>query len=66
MGWHFRAGERLASMLVPSGRDVRAGDSQVLERIGIGHLGKLAMDFQVLGWIGKVTLVLKRMVMNRS
>ena len=37
-----------------------------LERIGIDHLGKLAMDFQVLGWIGMATLVLKRMVMTKS
>ena len=50
----------------PSGRDVRAGNSQVLERIGIGHLGKLAMDCQVLGWIGMATLVLKKMIMTKS
>ena len=30
-------------MLVPSGRDVKIGDSQVLERIGIDPLEKLAM-----------------------
>ena len=66
MGWHFRVGERIAIVLVPSKRDVRAGDSQVLKRIGIDHLGKLAMDCQVLGWIGMATLVLKRMVMTGS
>ena len=66
MGWHFRAGERLASVSVPSRRDVKAGDSQVLKRIGIDHLGKLAMDCRVLGWIGMATLVLKRMVMTKS
>ena len=53
-------------MLVPSGRDVRAGDSRVLERIGIDHMGKLAMDYQVLGWIGMATLILERMVMTKS
>ena len=53
-------------MSVPSGRDVRAGDSRVLERIGIAHLGKLAMDCRVVEWIGMATLVLKRMVMTKS
>ena len=66
MGWHFRARERLASLLVPSKRDVKASNSQVLERIGIYHLEKLAMDCQVLGWIAMATLVLKRMVMTKS
>ena len=66
MGWHFRAGERLPSMSIPSGRDVRAGDSQVLERIGIDHLGQLAMDCRVLGGIGMARLVLKRMVITKS
>ena len=41
MGWHFRAGERLALVSIPSGRDVRAGNSQVLKRIGIDLLGKI-------------------------
>ena len=59
MGWHFRAGERLASVLIPSKRDARAGNSQVLERIGIYHLGKLSRD-------GIATLVLTRMVMSKS
>ena len=45
MAWHFRAGERLALVLVPSKRDVGVGDSQVLERIGINPLGKLVMDY---------------------
>ena len=40
----FKVGKKLASMLVPSGRDVMAGNSQVLERIGIDLLGKIAMD----------------------
>ena len=66
MGWLFRVGERLASVLVPNKRDVRAGKSQVLERICIALLGKLAMDCGVLGWIGVAILVLKRMGMTKS
>ena len=45
MGWHFRATERLDSVLVPSKRDVKAGDSRVLERIG----GKVSYGFFSLG-----------------
>ena len=40
MGWHFKVGERLALVLVPSERDVKAGNNQVLERIGIDLLEK--------------------------
>ena len=54
MGWHFRAGVRLALMSVPSGRDVRAGNNQVLERMGIHLLEKIARK-------GMTILVLKRM-----
>ena len=54
MGWHLRARERLALVLVPSGRDVKAGNSQVLERIGIHLLEKIAKN-------GMAILVLKRM-----
>ena len=43
MGWHFRPRERPALVLVPSGRDVKIGDGQVLERRGIDRLEKLAM-----------------------
>ena len=46
MGWHFKAGERLALMLVPCKRDVRAGNSQVLERIGIDLLEKQLWDVE--------------------
>ena len=53
MGWHFRASEIPASVSVPRRRDVRAGNSQVLERIGIYHMRKLARD-------GMATLVLKK------
>ena len=63
---HFRAGERLALVSVPSKSDVKAGNSQVLERIGIDHLIKLAPDCRVLGWIGMAILVLERMVMTKS
>ena len=37
LGWHFRVGEKLALVLVPSRRDVEVDNSQVLERIGIGQ-----------------------------
>ena len=47
LGWHFRLGERLALVSVPSGRDVRAGNSQVFERIGIDLLGKIALERRV-------------------
>ena len=39
LGLAFKVGKRLALVLVPSGRDVEVGNSQVLERIGIGQLG---------------------------
>ena len=55
----FKAGERLASVSVPSGRDVMVGSSQVLERIGIDLLGNLAMKCRVLNWIGMAMLVLR-------
>ena len=44
LGLAFQVGERLASVLNPSGRDVRAGDSQVLERIGIHLIGKIVWN----------------------
>ena len=66
LGLAFKAGEILASVLVPSRRDVRANDSQVLESIGIDHLGKLARDCHVLDWIGMATLILERMLMTKS
>ena len=62
----FKAVERLASVLVPSGRDVMAENSQVLERIGIDLLGKIAMDGRVWDWIGVAMLVLRRMAMTES
>ena len=59
MGWHFRVGDRLALVSVPSGRDVRAGNSQVLERIGIHLLGKIVRN-------GMAIIVLKRDGMTKS
>ena len=50
----------------PSGRDVIAWNSQVLERIGIDLLGKIAMNGRVLVWIGVAILVLRRVVMTES
>ena len=62
----FKAGKRLALVSVPSGRDVMARNSQVLERIGIDLLGKIAMDGRVQDWIGVAMLVLRRMAMTKS
>ena len=50
----------------PSGRDVKVWNSQVLDRIGIDLLGKIAMEGQVWIWIGVARLVLRRMVMIES
>ena len=41
LGFGFQGRKRLASVSVPSGRDVEAGNSQVLERIGIVQPGLL-------------------------
>ena len=66
MGWHFRVGERLTSVSVPSGRDVMVGSSRVLKRIGIDLLGKLAMKCRVQNWIGVAMLVFRRKAMTKS
>ena len=66
MGWHFKVGKILASVLDPSGRDVNAWNSHVLERIGIDLLGKIAMEDRVWIWIGVAMLVLRRMAMIKS
>ena len=66
MGWHFKVGERLASVSVPSERDSNIWNSQVLDRIDFDLLGKLAMEGQVWIWIGVARLVLRRMAMIRS
>ena len=49
---------RLASVLDPSRRDVNVWNSQVLDRIDIDLLGRLAMKVQVWDWIGLAILVL--------
>ena len=66
MGWHFKVGVKLASVLDPSGRDVNVGNSQVLDRIDFDLLGKLARKDRVWIWIGVARLVLRRMAMIRS
>ena len=66
MGWHFRVGERLASVSDPSRRDVNVGNSQVLDRIDFDLLGKLAREYQVQIWIGGARLVLRRMAVIQS
>ena len=52
LGMAFKEGERLASVSDPSGRDVKVWNSQVLDRIDIDLLGRLAMKGQVRDWIG--------------
>ena len=47
----IEAGKRLALVSVPSGRDVKARNSWVLQRIGIDLLGKIALECQVQEWI---------------
>ena len=64
LGLVFQASKRLDSVLDPSGRDVTAWNSRVLERIGIDFLGKIAKDGQVWDGIGVAMLVLRRMLMN--
>ena len=51
-------------VLDPGGRDVITWNSQVLERIGIELLGKIAMNGQVWVWKGVAMLVLRRMAMT--
>ena len=41
-------------------------NNQVLERILIELLGKIAMDGRVQDWIGVAMLVLRRMAMTES
>ena len=62
----FEAGKRLASMSDPSGRDVKVWNSQVLDRIGIELLGKIAMQGKVRIWIGMARLFLRRIAMTKS
>ena len=57
LGWHFKVGERLSLVLDPSGRDVKVWKCQVLDRIDIDLLGRLAMEGQVWIWIDLAILV---------
>ena len=66
MGWHFKVGVRLALVLDPSGRDVNVWNSQVLDRMDIDLLERLAKKGRFLDWIGLAILVLRRMVMIKS
>ena len=62
----MKVGERLASVSDPSGRDVNVGNSQVLDRIDFGFLGKLARKDRVRIWIGVARLALRMMAMIKS
>ena len=62
----FQVGKRLALVSNPSGRDVKVWNSQVLDRIGIDLLGKIAMEGRVQIWIGVARLILRRMAMVES
>ena len=66
LGLAFQASERLPLVLDPSRRDVKVWNSQVLARIGIDLLGKIAMEGRVWIWIGMARLVLRRMAMTES
>ena len=66
LGMAFKAGKRLALVLDPSGRDVKVWNSQVLDRIDIDFMGKLAMKDRVWIWIGLTRLVLRRRAMIKS
>ena len=57
LGLAFKAGERLALVSDPSERDVKVWNSQVLDRIDIDLLGRLAMKGRVRIWIGLAILV---------
>ena len=66
LGWHFKVSVRLASVSDPSGRDVKVWNSQVLDRMDIDLLGRLAMEGRVWDWIGLAILLLRRMAMIKS
>ena len=57
MGWHFKVGERLASVSDPSEKDANVWNSQVLDRIDFDLLGKLAKKDRFQIWIGVARLV---------
>ena len=66
LGLAFQVGKRFSLVSDPSGRDVNAWNSQVLEGIGIDLLGKIAMDGRVRDWIGVAMFILRRMTMTES
>ena len=66
LDWHLKVGVRLASMSNPSRRDVKVWNSQVLDRMDIDLLGRLAMEGRVRIWIGLAILVRCRMAMIES
>ena len=47
LGLAFEVGGRLTPMSDPSGRDVKASDSQVLDRKEINLLGKIVREGQI-------------------
>ena len=53
LGLVFTVGGRLISMLDPSGRDVKASDSRVLDRTEIDLVGKIVMEGQIQDGIGR-------------
>ena len=59
-------GERLASMLDPSGRDIKASDSRVLDRKEIDLLGKIVIEGQIQDGIGRGYTSPKKEGMNDS
>ena len=66
MGWNFKVGVRLALVSDPSKRDVNVWNSQVLDRMDMDLLERLAMKGQFLDLIGLAILVLRRMAMIES
>ena len=66
MGWHFKVGVRLASVLDPGGKDVNVGNSQVLDRIDFDLVGELAKTNRVQIRIGVARLALRRMAVIKS
>ena len=50
----------------PSERDVNVWNSQVLDRMDIDLLRRLALEGRVQDWIGLAILVMRRMAMIES
>ena len=66
LGLAFQVGERLALVLDPRGRDVFAGNNQVLEGIGLDFLGDIAMKAESIFGIRVAILVQRRISMTKS